>query len=110
MACSPMMRISRCTRFRLTHLPSPRQLDLHPPRLVEGVLQVLPVHGLHQKQAITGDSPRPIVQAGDQAGVAVGRLLLTATGGEGRLGVVLWVDYGTQTLKLSKLGEALWFK
>ncbi len=40
------------------HPPAlPRQPDLHAPRPVEGCIQVLPVHGLHQGQVLAGSFP-----------------------------------------------------
>ena len=38
--------------------------DLHAPRPVEGCIQVLPVHGLHQGQVLAGGFTGSIIQAG----------------------------------------------
>ena len=51
-------------RFRLTTIPprSNQALMRRDPK--KGVLQVLPVHGLHQGQVLFRGSPGPVVQAG----------------------------------------------
>ena len=79
MACSPMVRIKRWTRFRLVALPD--EPHLYAPRPVEGRDQILLVYPLHEGQVLRGSSPEPVVQAGS-ADVQQGTL---PNGGQGRM-------------------------